>query len=65
MGSERDSNSPLRELEWLSRFYEKRGRVDLVQDIVTNLNSIVPFRRNSKEQNLPSNQDISSKEGNS
>lgn len=53
MGSERDSNSPQRELEWLSRFYEKRGRKDLVQDIMTNLNNIMPTRRNSKEQNIP------------
>ena len=65
MGSERDNNSPLRELEWLSRFYEKRGRKDLVQDIMTNLHNIVPMRRMSKEQNLPPNQENSSKEGNS
>lgn len=65
MGSERDNNSPLRELEWLSRFYEKRGRKDLVQDIMTNLHNFVPLRRNSKEQNLPPNQENSSKEGSS
>ncbi len=55
MGSERDNDSPLRELEWLSKFYEKRGRKDLVNEIMTNLNNIVPIRRPSKEQNGPSN----------
>jgi hypothetical protein len=55
MGSERYNDSPLRELEWLSKFYERRGRKDLVTEIMTNLNNIAPIRRPSTEQNIPSN----------
>ncbi|MDZ4837847.1 MAG: hypothetical protein SGJ27_29030 [Candidatus Melainabacteria bacterium] len=64
MGSERDNNSPLRELEWLSKFYEKRGRKDLVQDIMSNLHNIVPSRRKSGEQNAPNHSGNGSREGN-